>query len=94
MSAKIKGSFMKKFLMIPVISGLVGFSVLFTMTIIYKFATNFLSGTGYFAVTGADAINSLHGFWIAALAGLTFSLFAGRESGSRSKEYSLYGERN
>lgn len=94
MSAKIKGSFMKKFFLVPLISGLVGFSVLFTMTIIYKTATGLLSNTDFSVISGQDAIDSLHGFWIAGLAGIIFSLFGGKENRSQDKEFSLYREGN
>lgn len=65
----------KKYLVLPLVSGLIGFSVLFTMTVIYKLSGSLLIGSEFLAIGAEDALYSLHGFWIAALGGLIYSIF-------------------
>lgn len=66
---------LKKYVVVPLVSGLIGFSVLFTMTVIFKLSGSLLSGGESFAIGTDDALNSLNGFWISALGGLIYSIF-------------------
>jgi len=75
----------RKYLVTPLVSGLVGFSVLFTMTVLYKLSGSFF-GIGESSAIGAeDALNALHGFWIAGLGGLIYSVFGDYKDNSNDQ---------
>jgi hypothetical protein len=77
--------FFRKYLVIPLVSGLVGFSVLFTMTVIYKLSGSFFGIVESSSIGAEDALNSLHGFWIAGLGGLIYSIFGDYKESSNEQ---------
>lgn len=77
--------FFRKYLVIPLVSGLVGFSVLFTMTVIYKLSGSFFGIVESSSIGAEDALNSLHGFWIAGLGGLIYSIFGDYKDNSNDQ---------